>query len=161
VQTTNRQAELQSILSESPLLAPILQNWDRIALPEAWLVAGAVAQTVWNHAFGFTPDYGINDIDIIYFDGDDLSENAETRHSDRIRAIFSDVPARIDVKNQARVHIWHEGKFGYPIKPYISVAEAIATFPTTATAIGVRPSGNELDLCGGWACGMDAETSSA
>lgn len=47
--------ELQSIVSESPLLSSILSNWDQIALPDSWLVAGAIAQTVWNHAFGFPP----------------------------------------------------------------------------------------------------------
>jgi hypothetical protein len=46
---------------------------------------------------------------------------------------------RIDVKNEARVHLWYEAKFGYAIRPYASVADAITTFPTTATAVGLRP----------------------
>lgn len=45
---------------------------------------------------------------------------------------------KLDVKNEARVHLWYEKVFRYPIEPYMSVASAIASFPTTATAIGVR-----------------------
>lgn len=36
-------ALLQSIISESPLLSPILHDWEKIALPDCWLVAGAIA----------------------------------------------------------------------------------------------------------------------
>ncbi|WP_263491078.1 nucleotidyltransferase family protein, partial [Rhizobium sp. 3T7] len=88
--------ELQSIVSESPLLSSILSNWDQIALPDSWLVAGAIAQTVWNHAFGFPPTHGITDIDIVYFDADNLSEAAEAEHSARIREAFSGLPVWVD-----------------------------------------------------------------
>ena len=36
------------------------------------------------------------------------------------------------------MHLWHEKVFGYSIRPYTSVGSAIASFPSTATAIGVR-----------------------
>ncbi|HEV7307622.1 nucleotidyltransferase family protein [Ensifer sp.] len=143
----DQRAELQTIVHGSPLLAPILSDWERIALPEAWLAAGAVAQTVWNHAFGFPPMHGINDIDLVYFDGNDLSEDAEATHSARIRRVFADVLVSIDVKNEARVHLWYAEKFGAPLDPYGSSEEAIATFPTTATAFGIRPSSKGLEVC--------------
>ncbi len=137
---------LQIIIRKSPLLAPILEHWNQIALPDAWLVAGAIAQTVWNHAFGLSPTHGISDIDVVYFDRDDLSEEAEAGHAARIGHLFFDLPVRVDVKNEARVHLWYEEKFGNPIEPYGSAEEAIATFPTTATAIGVRPSREGLEV---------------
>lgn len=138
--------ELQAIISKSPLLSTVLDRWDQIALPDGRLVAGAIAQTVWNHAFGFAHDHGINDIDLVYFDGNDLSENAEADHSTRIRGLFSDLPVWIDVKNQARVHLWYRQKFGHSIAPYTSTDDAITTFPTTAAAIGIRPVNTRLDL---------------
>ncbi|MEZ2220365.1 nucleotidyltransferase family protein [Rhizobium sp. RCC_161_2] len=138
---------LQAIVQESPLLSPILRNWEKIALPDCWLVAGAVAQTVWNHSFGLPLTHGINDVDIVYFDAGDLSEGAEAEHALRIRSSFSDLPVWIDVKNEARVHLWYEEKFKYPIAPYTSAADAITTFPTTATAVGVQPGTNGLELC--------------
>ncbi|WP_348627700.1 nucleotidyltransferase family protein [Rhizobium sp. S9] len=36
---------------------------------------------------------GINDIDIVYFDASDLSEEAEADHAARIRTAFSDLPS--------------------------------------------------------------------
>jgi hypothetical protein len=138
---------LQAIVLKSPLLSPILRNWEKIALPDCWLVAGAVAQTVWNHSLGLPLTHGINDVDIVYFDAGDLSESAEAEHAFRIRSSFSDLPVWIDVKNEARVHLWYEAKFKYPIDPYTSAADAITTFPTTATAVGLQPRTDGLELC--------------
>jgi len=138
---------LTSLVTMSPLLAPVLRRWSTIALPDSWLVAGAIAQTVWNDASGFPLQHGISDIDIVYFDAADLSQETEARHAARLQAEFDDLPVRLDVKNEARVHLWYETKFGYPIRPYSSSPQAIATFPTTATSIGIRPEASGLALC--------------
>jgi hypothetical protein len=58
--------------------------------------------------------------------------------------LFRHPDIRFDVKNQARVHLWYEARFGYPIEPYRSSAGAIDTFPTTAGSIGIRPARGEL-----------------
>lgn len=122
------------------MLAPIIERWDDIALPDCWLVAGALAQTVWNEHFGFDHGHGIADIDIVYFDPDDLSERSEAQATAMVRSLFPEVPAWIDVKNQARVHLWYAGRFGFEIEPYESMSDAIITFPTTATSLGIRPA---------------------
>jgi uncharacterized protein len=125
---------LRSIVLASPVLSAILRDWPVIGLPHGWLVAGAVAQTVWNSVFGFPADHGIKDADIIYFDRSDLTESAEERHAERIRRRFAHLPVTIDVKNEARVHLWYEAKFGKPIPPSRSAAHAISTFPTPPRA---------------------------
>jgi hypothetical protein len=56
-----------------------------------------------------------------------------------LRLIYA-LPVRLDIKNEARVHLWYEAKFGSAIAPYSSTAHAITTFPTTAIAIGVQPT---------------------
>lgn len=138
---------MAAALASSALLAPVLRRWLDIELPNAWLAAGAVAQTVWNVAHRFPPEANIRDIDLIYFDADDLSTESEARHEARIRGLFADLGVAADVKNEARVHLWYPAKFGYSIAPYGSAEEAIATFPTTSTAVGVRPHGSRLDVC--------------
>lgn len=85
-------------------------------------------------------------MDLVYFDPDDLTEEREQKQAKRIRKLFPDLPIWIDVKNEARVHLWYETKFGYPIPPYSSVREAIDTFPTTSTAIGIRPAGRGTEI---------------
>lgn len=145
--TTDQTLAFLKCVSSSDLLMPVFERWDEIALPDAWLVAGAVAQPVWNRAHDFPPGFGINDIDLVYFDPDDLSEGAEAAQSRRINGLFSDQPLPFDVKNEARVHLWYAAKFGYAIAPYGSTEAAIASFPTTATALGVRPAENGLEIC--------------
>ena len=137
---------LASIVRESALLGEIIGRWDEVGLPDGWLVAGAVAQTVWNRLFGLPGVHGIADIDLIYFDASDLSPETEADHAARIAAAFRHLPVGLDVKNQARVHLWYEARFGYPIEPYRSARSAIATFPTTATAVGIRPGTEGLEL---------------
>lgn len=138
---------MAAALASSALLSPVLRRWVDIEFPNAWLAAGAVAQTVWNVAHRFPPEANIRDIDLIYFDADDLSIESEARNEARIRALFAGLGVAVDVKNEARVHLWYPAKFGYSIAPYGSAEEAVATFPTTSTAVGVRPHGAQLDIC--------------
>ena len=113
----HQETELQAILSRSPLVAAIVDRWSDIRLPDCWLVAGCLAQTVWNEAFGLPATHGISDVDLVYFDGDDLSQGAEASHAARIRALFADLGLWVDVKNEARVHLWYAEKFGSTLAP--------------------------------------------
>jgi hypothetical protein len=137
---------LRAVVRRSPLILAVLDGWAEIGLPDCWLVAGSVAQTVWNDAFGLRPTYGISDIDLVYFDAADLSEETEARHAARIRSLFSGLGVWLDVKNEARVHLWYAMKFGNTIAPYVSTEDAITTFPTTATAIGLQPRSDALHV---------------
>lgn len=129
----------ENAIQDSHLLSKVFQNWNSIKLKNCWLAAGSVAQTMWNENFGLPSNFGISDIDLVYFDPDDLSAATEQQHAERIRQSFEGLPVWFDVKNEARVHLWYEEKFGYSIEKYRSVEEAISTFPTTATSVGVRP----------------------
>jgi hypothetical protein len=44
----------------------------------------------------------------------------------------------VEVRNQARVHLWFEGKFGEPYTPLTSSAEALGRFTSTTFAVGAR-----------------------
>ncbi len=139
--------QLETALRENRLLVELLRRFDEIDLPDGWLVAGAIAQTVWNLSGGYPAERGIKDVDIVYYDPIDLSAETEAAQGSRIRALFTHLPVKLDVKNEARVHLWYEKVFGYSIEPYISAQNAIASFPTTATAIGVRGSADGLECC--------------
>ena len=139
--------DLEVALRQNKWLGEILERFEEIGLPDSWLVAGGIAQTIWNLGFGQPTEFGIKDVDLIYFDEQDLSFEAEIGHETHLRGLFRDLPIKLDVKNEARVHLWHEERFGYAIKPYLSSADAIATFPTTATAVGVRWIRRKLECC--------------
>jgi uncharacterized protein len=139
--------QLEARLRENPWLWDLLRRFDRIGLPDSWIVAGCIAQTVWNSACGRSAGLGIKDIDLVYFDPADLSAKAEADHEYRLRLHFKDLPVKLDVKNEARVHLWYERAFGYRIPAYRSTADAIVSFPTTATAIGVRGADDKFECC--------------
>src|SRR5487761_230515 len=85
-------ARLESGLGQNSWLWEILRRFDEIGLPDCWIVAGYVAQTVWNLACGRAAGFGIKDADLVYFDAADLSAETETEHEKRLRAQFSDLP---------------------------------------------------------------------
>lgn len=87
--------------------------------------------------------YGISDVDIVYFDND-LSFEAEDRVIRKIEQQFEHIPVEIDIKNQARVHLWYKDYYGYELVPYDSLESAINTWPTTATSIGIRISDGDF-----------------
>ena len=125
-------------LRGSPVLWECLERLAGLGLPDCWLGAGCVAQTVWNAAHGKPSAADISDYDVVYFDAANLTEQAENEAAAGVREAMADLPVALDIKNQARVHLWYRQRFGYDILPYGSTEDAIATWPTTATAIGVR-----------------------
>src|SRR5215831_1236135 len=110
-----------------------------LGLPD-WLVfSGAVYQPVLNHLTGRPHDFGIKDYDLAYFDASDLSYEAEDVVIRRVAAAF-DEPLKnmVEARNQARVHLWFEGKFGEAYTKLSCTAEALERFVSPMFAVGVR-----------------------
>ncbi|KAI8261754.1 hypothetical protein K4K53_000170 [Colletotrichum sp. SAR 10_77] len=107
-------------------------------LPNWYLAAGAVSQTIWNHMSGLPATTGIHDYDLVYFDDTDLSWAAEDAAIQRGRTLFADIPAEVEIRNQARVHLWYEAKFGAPCPRHESVEAGIDSWIATSAMIGVR-----------------------
>ena len=82
-------------------------------LPDWLMMSGAVYQRVLNALTGRPPDYGVRDYHLGYFDASDISYDAEDAAIRRVAAAF-DEPLRnaVEVRNQARVHVWFESHFG-------------------------------------------------
>src|SRR5947208_1553675 len=55
---------------KNPVNVAIIDELARLALPDAWLVAGCLTQTVWNVLTGRPLHHGISDYDLFYFDAD-------------------------------------------------------------------------------------------
>jgi hypothetical protein len=141
---TMENGRLRKILFTNQSLKKILHFAPRLKMPNWYLASGCVAQTVWNTLHGFNPDYGIKDYDLVYYDTSNLSLEREDVYINKLKDLLGDARILLDVKNQARVHLWFEGHFGFKIKPYESVEQAISSWSTTATCIGVRSEGDTL-----------------
>src|SRR5881227_3513307 len=130
---------LTAIARATPPLMRVLSVARHLCLPD-WLVfSGAVYQPVLNHLTGRPLDYRIKDYDLGYFDASDLSYEAEDAVIRRVKTAF-DEPLRsmVEVRNQARVHLWFDEKFGEPYRPLSCTAEALERFASATFAVGVR-----------------------
>jgi uncharacterized protein len=131
-------AHFRAALSRNSTLAEVLARAATMELPGWYLVAGCLYQTVWNVVTGQPAEAGILDYDLAYFDGSDLSWEAEDAVIRAGNEVFAGLAAPVQIRNQARVHLWYEPKFGVSCTPHKSAEAAIDTFETTTACLGVR-----------------------
>jgi hypothetical protein len=131
-------AHLRAALNSNRTLVRVLDLAAGMRLPGWYLVAGCLYQTVWNVVTGQPPEAGILDYDLGYFDSSDLSWEAEDVVIQAGRQVFADIATPVQIRNQARVHLWYEQKFGAPCPPHASTEAAIDTFEATCACLGVR-----------------------
>jgi hypothetical protein len=137
--------EFLALALRNPINAAIVDELDGLALPDAWLVAGCLVQTVWNVLTGRAVDYGIADYDAFYFDAD-TSWEAEDAVIRKLHARLGRLGARIEIRNQARVHLWYPGKHGVPYPPLTCSTDGIDRFLTQNTQIGARRAGDGYEV---------------
>ena len=138
-ETGDLEQRLDANVRASPSLMQVLVTAREIDLPDWLMFSGAVYQRVLNHLTGREADYGIKDYDLGYHDASDISYEAEDAVIRRVAAAF-EPPLRdmVEVRNQARVHLWFEGKFGEAYAPLTCTAEALERFVSPLFAVGVR-----------------------
>ena len=123
---------------QNPHNAVILERLPLLGMPDAWLVAGCLFQTVWNLQAGWPADAHIKDYDLFYFDANDLSAAGEQAVQTRVAALLADLPITVEAKNQARVHLWYEEWFGYPYAALTSSRDGIGRFLVPCTCVGLQ-----------------------
>ncbi|WP_404816148.1 nucleotidyltransferase family protein [Streptomyces thermolineatus] len=133
-----RTAALKSALSRNDVLLEVLDRAAAMGLPGWYLTGGCLFQTVWNVVTGRPPASGIKDYDVFYFDDGDLSWEAEDAVIRAGREVFGGLPAEVEIRNEARVHLWYERKFGVACAPHVSAESAIDCFVATTCCLGVR-----------------------
>jgi uncharacterized protein len=120
----------------NPLNEIIAGELLRLALPDAWIVSGCLVQTVWNVQTERAPDYGIADYDVFYFDPD-TSWQAEDAVIQELQGRFASPGAKVEVRNQARVHLWYPQKHGLPYPALHCSTQGIDRFLTQNTQVGI------------------------
>jgi uncharacterized protein len=130
---------LIEIVHAAPSLMRVLRTARTLGLPDWLVMSGAVYQRVLNHLTGRPPDYGIKDYDLGYFDASDMSYEAEDLVIRQVAAAFDEpLKSTVEVRNQARVHVWFEAHFGEAYTPLSCTAEALERFVSPMFAVGVR-----------------------
>ena len=135
--------QFREIVRQNLAVAAVLDRLPELRLAQGHLTAGCLFQTAWNIAGGRAPGWGIRDADVFYFD-EDPSWEAEDAVIRRAAALCADMPLRVEVRNQARVHLWYEARFGAPCPPLRSAREGIDRFLVACTAVGVAVGTGEV-----------------
>ena len=113
-------------------------------LSQCFVTAGCLFQTVWNRRSGEPSGASIKDYDVFYFDDGDLSWDAEDDVIRRVDAATSDLGITVEVRNQARVHLWFERHFGASYPKLTSSRDGIDRFLIACTCVGIDVASREL-----------------
>ncbi len=131
----NINPNIEHILNSNPF--PNNKQW--------YLGAGCLCQTIWNFLSGYKITQGINDYDLVYYDKD-IRKRSERSVQKRLKNKYKNLDVSLDVTNEARVHVWFEKDFGKKIKQHKSCDDAINTWPTTATAVGINKTSGKTNV---------------
>ncbi|MGI8587031.1 MAG: nucleotidyltransferase family protein [Chloroflexia bacterium] len=130
------EARLEQIIRDDAPFMAILEAV-RDCDPPDWLVgAGALRSLVWDCLHGYTEPTPFRDVDVAFFDPTDLRPERDAEVEAQLRARLPGVPWQ--AKNQAAVHLWYPERFSLDVPPLVSSADAVGTWPETATSVAVR-----------------------
>lgn len=124
----NYETQVKNWISKEPQRMEALTIAAAQELPGWCIAAGFVRNLVWDRLHGFASATALNDIDLIFFDPNDLSDSRDLEVEQKLRGI-SGLPW--SVKNQARMHERNLDR------PYTSTEDAMSFWVEIETAVGV------------------------
>jgi hypothetical protein len=125
----HNEEDMLQLIKKDKWMMSVLNAVRMLNLHDWWVCAGFVRAKIWDNLHGYEKRTETPDIDVIYFDDEDISEHREKMLEQQLRSDSPDIPW--SVKNQARMHVINN------VAPYHSSVEAMSKFPETATALGV------------------------
>jgi hypothetical protein len=128
----------EAIIRSDRDLMRLLDRLRSVGLPQWRLVAGCLYQTVWNALTNRARGTGIKDYDLIYHDRGDLSWEAEDAVIRRVATATRGCVGPVEVRNQARVHLWFADRFGCAYPQLATADESLRYYASIVHAVGVR-----------------------
>ena len=134
---------LLELAMANPINAEITARLPALGVDQCMLTAGCLFQAVWNHQSNLPADQGVKDYDVFYFDPD-LSYEAEDKVIRSAEQLFQDLGVNVEVKNQARVHLWYGQRFGRPYPQLHSAKQGVDRYLVAGTCIGLEIETGEV-----------------
>lgn len=128
----------------NPVNAQLLERLPSLALLQCHLTAGCLFQAVWNSLSGHPPAHQVKDYDVFYFDDRDLSWEAEDAVIRRVQALTRDLGVGVEVRNQARVHLWYAQRFGIGYPALANARDGIDRYLVACTCVGIEVASGAL-----------------
>lgn len=138
------EAEFLDDIWENSVNAALLLRLRSLELRECHLTAGCLFQTVWNRLCGRVPEWGVKDYDVFYFDDADTSWDAEDQVIRRVSEATADLSGHVEVRNQARVHLWYPNRFGGEYPQLRSARDGIDRYLVSCTCVGIEVRSGEV-----------------
>lgn len=137
-----------SILEENKDLMIILDYLAKLNLSNFYIAAGSIFQTIWNYYDNRPLNYGIKDIDIIYYDKDNLTKEVEQKLENQIIDFLKqqNLNYEVDIHNEARMHLWKKENENKDIDQYQNSEDAIAKWIATVHAIGITKEKGQIKV---------------
>ncbi|MHC5269193.1 nucleotidyltransferase family protein [Enterococcus sp. LJL98] len=133
---TTYEEQLKEWIAKDDPLYSLLAAVEKLNLNDAWICAGAIRNKVWDMQHQQTTP--LNDIDVIYFDPQDVSWEREKELEEALKGLLPNQPW--SVKNQARMHV--VGGF----VPFTSSYDGVSHFPETPTAVAARSRDGQIEI---------------
>lgn len=130
--TLSQRRYIERILTLDTYRMDCLTALRALNLPQGYIGAGFLRNAIWDAQHEYKVHTPLNDVDVIYFDADDLSVASECAIKATLEQQLPTVPWQ--VKNQARMHIQHNHA------PYTSCEDAISMWIERETCVAVRMS---------------------
>ena len=137
-------AEFLHGVRENPVNAELLLRLRSLELRECHLTAGCLFQTLWNRLCGRTAQWGVKDYDVFYFDDADTSWALEDQVIRRVAEATADLSVSVEVKNQARVHLWYPDRFGGEYPQLRSARDGIDRYLVSCTCVGIEAQSGKV-----------------
>ena len=136
------------IIKQNSDLVTILDYIYELKLPNYYIAAGSVFQTIWNYYDNKPLNFGIKDIDIIYYDPINLSKESEQKLEKTIEDYLkkAGLNYELDIHNEARMHLWKKDNENKNIDQYKNSEDAIDQWIATVHAIGITKENNEIKV---------------
>ena len=136
----------QALIDEAmlnPVNAQLAARLPALGLNQCLLTAGCLFQAAWNRQSRRSVSWGVKDYDVFYFD-EDLSWEAEDAGIQGVTRLTDDLGVSVEVRNQARVHLWYEQRFGTAYPRLTSARDGVDRYLVACTCIALDLANGEL-----------------
>ncbi|MEK7501722.1 MAG: nucleotidyltransferase family protein [Patescibacteria group bacterium] len=130
------ECDILKIIEDDKWMMNILHIAEKLNLPDWMISAGFVRNKVWDYLHRYKNEKVLTrDIDLIYFDKDNIDENKDIELSKEIK---KKTGVNWEIVNQAYTHTWHNRE------PYKNTEEALADWVEipTCVAVSINKNGN-------------------
>lgn len=122
--------ETEALIRQDNLRMRCLKAARLLMLPDWFIGTGFLRNAIWDHLHQRSDATPLNDVDLVYFDPDDLSLEREQCFEARLHALLPEM--KWEVRNQARMHLKHG------LTPFQNTADGISCWVERQTCVGVR-----------------------